>query len=125
MAVTVKRQSTELNFEIDKGSSFRHQITWKTGPSGSETEVDLTDCTARMQLRANVTSSTILHELTTENDGIVLGDIAGTIDLFISDTDSTSFSWTDAVYGLEIIFPNTDVRRLLRGKFKAFDETTR
>lgn len=125
MAVTVKRQSTELNFEIDKGSSFRHQITWKTGPAGSELPVDLTGCTAQMQIRSRPTSPDVLHELTTENGGITLGDATGTIDLFISDEDSTAFTWKDAVYGLEITFVNTDVRRLLRGKIKAYDETTK
>lgn len=125
MVETVNRQSTELALEIDKGSTFRHTVTWKSGPTGSETLVDLTGATARMQIRSDVTNDTILHEMTTENDGITLGGALGTIELHISDTDSTLFAWTKGVYGLEIILSTGDVRRLLRGKVKAFDETTR
>ena len=125
MVETVNRQSTELSLEIDKGSTFRHTVTWKSGPTGSEVLVDLTDAAARMQIRSDVTHDSILHDMTTENGGITLGGVAGTIELYISDTDSTAFTWTKGVYGLEIILANGEVRRLLRGKIKAFDETTR
>jgi len=128
MVDTVVRESAELNFEIDMGSTFRHVITWSTGEEGAEELVDLTDCTARMHMRSTVTSAVLVHEATTENDGITLGGALGTIEIFISDTDTSAFTFKNnkGVYGLEIIFPDTlDVRRLLRGKVKVFDETTR
>jgi len=128
MVATVSRQSTDLNLEIDKGSTFRHQVTWKAGEEGAETAVDLTDCTAQMQIRETQDDSIILHEMTTENGGIVLGNvdpIDGTINLYISDEDSTAFTWNKAVYSIEISFSSGDTRRLLRGKVKAFNETTR
>ena len=125
MAAKISRQSAELDFEIDKGSTFRHQITWKTGLEGQEVAVDLTGCTARMHIREDIDATIIEQELTTENGGITLGGILGTVDLYISDLDSTAFTIEKGVYGLEIIFPNTDVRRLLRGKIKVFNEVTR
>lgn len=125
MTDTINRQSAELNIEIDKGSTFRHTLTWKSGTKGSETPVDLTDCTARMQIREKQASPDFLHEMTTENGGITLGGVAGTIELFINDAASTTFAWKKGTYGLEIEFLNGDVRRLLRGSFVAHDETTR
>lgn len=122
----ITRLSAPLDIEVDKGSTFRHEITWMAGEEGFETEVDLTGCTARMQLRESATSDTILHEMTTEDGGITLGGVNGTVEMFISDTASTLFTFRRAVYGLEIIFPiSSDVRRLLRGTFTFFDETTR
>lgn len=122
----ISRQSAELLIEIDKGSTFRHTITWKSGPEGSETPVDLTGCSAEMQIREDQDSDIILHTLSTGIEGgITLGDAAGTIELYIADGASTAFDWNSGVYGLEITFSNGDVRRLLRGKIKAFNETTR
>ena len=124
MAVKISRRSVVINIEIEKGSTFRHRFVW-TYEVEPQDPIDLTGATARMQIRPDVDSDTLLHELTTEDGGIQLGDAAGTIDLFVSDTDSTAWEWVSGVYGLEIVFPNTDVRRLCRGSIKAFDETTR
>jgi len=125
MVDTVQRLSAELNLEIDKGSTFRHRITWSSGEEGLEELVDLTDCTAEMHIRPSLDSTTIYHELTTENGGITLGDGTGTIDLYISDEDSAAFDWNEAMYdGLEIIFPTGDTTRILRGDIEAFDEST-
>ena len=125
MVDTIARQSGELNIETEKGSTFRHTLTWKSGAEGLETPVDLTNCTADMQIRPSQQSDTILHQMTTENGGIILGGINGTIDLYISDVVSTGFDWNTGVYSLEITLANGDVKRLVRGRFTAYDETTR
>lgn len=61
---------------------------------------------ARMQIREKLTSETFVHELTTENGGIVFDDALKTITLIISDTITTGFTFTSAVYLLE--FENTN-----------------
>jgi len=121
----VPRKSQALNIEIDKGSTFRSDLIWKEGVS--ETPKDLTGYTARMQIRPDIDSETILHEMTTENGGIAITELEGKISLFISDTDSTAFDWEEGVYGLELIDTagSNDVRRLVRGEVATFDEVTR
>jgi len=111
--------------EVDKGSTFRADLVWKVGDPA--TPKNLTDYTARMQIRPDIDSDIIFHELTTENGGISIDPLEGRISLFISDTDSTDFDWEDGVYGLELIDAGdtNDVRRLTRGFVTAFDETTR
>jgi len=128
MANLISRKSAELGLEIEKGSTFRHTLTWKSGAVGLETPVDLTGATARMQLRQTVTAAAIDYEMTTENGGITLGStdpIDGTINLYMSNTDTTAFAWTKAVYSLEIQLANGDVRTIVRGNVTAYDETTR
>jgi len=128
MASLISRKSAELGLEIEKGSTFRHTLTWKSGTAGAETPVDLTGATARMQLRQSVTAATFDYEMTTENSGITLGSpdpIDGTITLYMSDSDTTGFAWTKAVYSLEIQLANGDVRTIVRGNVTAYDETTR
>ena len=125
MANLISRKSAQLDMEVEKGTTFRHKLTWKSGLEGSETPVDLTGATARMQLRPTITSASILHEMTTENGGIELGGALGTVDLLIIDIDSTAFNWKKAAYSLEVVMANTDIVTLIRGTVVAYDETTR
>lgn len=112
----------KLKFTIYQGATFRKRLTWKS-PSG--VPIDLTGCTARMQVRPEVESPTVLLELTTANGGITLGGVAGTIELFVSDDASTLFTWTAGVWDLEIEFPGGDVRRLAQGSISVSPEVTR
>jgi hypothetical protein len=105
--------AAKLKFLIEQGATFAKTLTWKTG--STPTPVDLSTCTARMQIRATIEATTPLVSLTTENGGITLGGVAGTIQLFIDPTDTADFTWTTGVYDLEIAFSATDVRRLLYG----------
>ena len=117
-------QAAKLKFTIYQGATFRKRLTWK-GPLPAQTPIDLTGCAARMQVRPEVESSTVLLELTTANGGITLGGVAGTIELFISDDASTLFTWTAGVWDLEIEFPGGDVRRLAQGSISVSPEVTR
>lgn len=112
----------KLKFTIYQGATFRKRLTW-TAPSG--TPIDLTGCTARMQVREEVESSTVLLSLTTENDGIALGDALGTIDLYASDEDTSAFTWDAGVWDLEIVHPGGEVTRLAQGSISVSPEVTR
>lgn len=112
-----------VNLTIYQGATFRSLSTWKSGTPSLP--VDLTGCTARMQIRPTIASTTVYVTLTTENGGITLGDDAGTVAVFISDEDTAAFTWATGFYDLEIEFPSGDVRRLLAGKVKVSPEVTR
>ena len=113
----------KLKLTIYQGATFRKRLTWSAGTPA--VPVDLTGCTARMQVRPEVESPTVLLELTTASGGIALGGVAGTIELFVSDDASTLFTWTDGVWDLEIEFPGGDVRRLAQGSISVSPEVTR
>ena len=113
--------------KIYQGATFTKSLTWKTAPDeeSAKTPVDLTGCTARMQVRAKVGASEVLLSLTTENGGIALGGTAGTIELLIDADDTAAIAWTSGVYDLEIVFPGGQVRRLMYGSFTVSLEVTR
>lgn len=113
----------KVKLTIYQGATFRWSATLKSGSPAVVT--DLTGYTARMQVRADITSAEALLDLTTENGGIVLGDAAGTIDLFVSAADTTAIDWTDGVYDLELIAPNGDVIRRIYGTVSVSPEVTR
>jgi len=112
----------KLKFTIYQGATFRKRLTWKA-PSG--TPIDLTGCTARMQVRAEVDSDVVLLSLTTENGGISLGGAAGTIDLLSADDETAAMTWDGGVWDLEIVHPNGDVTRLAQGSISVSPEVTR
>ena len=128
---TIKRTSVIINIEWDKGSTFRHPFTWTTGPDlDNQTPVDLTGVTAAMHIRDKYDDS-LLHTMTTENGGISLEPVAyspnetGVIEVYISAADLAAFNWAStAVYDLDLFLVNGDVRKLVRGDFKLFDEVT-
>jgi len=123
MVATIKRQSAELNIEIEKGSTFSHTLTWKSGVPGGETAVDLTGATAKIQIKSMKRNSTVMYEGTTAGGQITLGGINGTILLTIPAADSASWRFKEGKYNLEIYFPSGEEKRFLRGMIYTFDET--
>jgi len=111
------------NITIYQGATLRDVTTWKSGDPA--VPVDLTGCTARMQVRQKVESTDVLLSLTTENGGIILGGTAGTVTIYLSATATAALTWKSGVYDLEIEFGTGDVRRLLAGAVVVSPEVTR
>lgn len=118
-------QPANIDLTVYKGSDFTKGIQWKTG--ATPTPVDLTDCTARMQIRKNVNDTVVLDTLTTENNKLVIEDAEqGKIRIDIPADVSTAYAFTSGVYDLEIVFPVTGrVVRIIEGCFSAIPEVTR
>lgn len=105
----------------NQGDTFQFVVTWK---DGNKDPVDLTDRTARMQLRVTPDAEEVIAELTTENGGVTLGGTDGTIELFISAEDTAAIEPSSYKYDLEIITGDF-VSKLLKGKFKLLAEVTK
>jgi len=86
--------------------------------------VDLTNYTARMQLRAKLNSPDVLHTLTTENSGIVFDNTAKTITLTIPSNITEAFDFVSAVYNLELI-KDAQVINFATGNISLQREVTR
>lgn len=114
----------KLNLKIDQGATFSKLVTWRTG-STTGTPVDLTGCIARMQARSKITDQLVLLDLTTANGGIALGGAAGTIQIKLTATQTAAFTWSSAVYDMEIEFPDGTVMRRLQGVISVYPEVTR
>ena len=86
--------------------------------------VILTSYTARMQIRAKLTDTAVIKELTTENGGIVIDAANHTITIAISAADTAAFTFSSAVYSLELV-SGTEVSQLLAGNMTLVKEVTR
>lgn len=114
----------KLNFSLDQGATNRKLLTWKTGTP--PTEVNLSGCSARLQARPSIKSDTVLIELGTFNNTIILGSQgAGTIELIFYPESTIGSNWTTAFYDLEITLANGDIKRLVEGTLTLSPEVTR
>ncbi len=117
-------QPASLDLTIYKGSTFVKSIQWKTGDPA--VAVDLTGCTARMQVRKSPCDSVILESLTTENSKIVITEpLNGKLEIRISASVSSAYTFVSGVYDLELVFTNGTVTRIIEGNFIAMPEVTR
>ena len=120
MPLPVKRKLT-----INQGATFRASWVWKPGGMA----MDLTGCTARMQVRPERESPEVLLEMTTENGGITLGAVPGEIALYLGATNTASgvLDWESGVYDLEMQHPSgaDEVTRFAEGVVVVRPEVTR
>lgn len=116
-----------LDLLIEKGSTFRKTLTWKTRDleTGEETPVDLTSYSARAQFRETHESPVPFFDLSQENGGIELNTSTGEITLFIPAEVSTPVVYSSGVWDLEVFQGTDTVIRLVQGKVKLTPEVTR
>lgn len=107
------------NIICDQGATFQRQLTYKDSAGAP---INLSNYSARMQVRPTVDSTTLTLELTTQNGRITLGGAAGTIDLLVLASAMTMSG--EYVYDLELV-TGTTVVRLVQGYFTVRAEVTR
>ena len=113
----------KLKLTIYQGATFRKRLTWRTP---SKVPIDLTGCTARMQVREDYGSPLPLLELTTENGGVTIDPVeTGVLHLYLSDADTSACLWDGGVFDIEIVHPSGDVTRLMQGSVSVSPEVTR
>ena len=113
------------DIRIRQGASFNLPIIY-TDNEEPPAPIDLTGFSARMTIRKNAASPSII-ELTTENGRITLGGAAGTITLSINATDTEALPAVDGVYDLEVYRPGNPpyVDPVLEGNASVAREITR
>ena len=115
--------AAQINLTIDKGSTFRKDFIWKAGLA--ITPVDLTGCTAKMQIRPAHGSPVLLLELTSNPaQYLSLGTTNGTISIDIPANVTREIAVENAVYDLEITMSDSSVTRLLYGSIEFTPEVT-
>jgi hypothetical protein len=89
------------------------------------TPIPITGYSAQMQIRETLESTTVLHELTTANNGIVIDPVNFTITLKISAAVTGTFNFDAAVYSCELTDNQGNVIPFLTGSISLVKEVTR
>lgn len=122
----------KYDFTIEQGATYRDSFTWRVDDGSSPPTgpiVDLAGCTARMHVRTTISAPDppLLSLTTAVNGGITLtaGAASPNIQWVITDAQTSALNFTSAVYDLELILSNGDVKRLLKGTVTLDKEVTR
>lgn len=116
------------NLVLYEGSGFYpERVVWKAGATAEAlAPVNLTGCTARMQVRLDYDDPTALLTLDTADGSLVLTYLEGVIEFEPTLESITGLGWESAVYDLEVTHPGQSrPRRLVQGKVKVSREATR
>lgn len=110
----------KYNMVCPQGSTFKQSMRYLL----DEQEIDLTNYSAKMQVREKHTSDVAIIELSSDNNLITLSN-ASNIQLLISDTVTATFAPKEYVYDLELINPQGETTRIIEGFFLVTPEVTR
>lgn len=113
---------TKQNLTIKQGTTYRFDFYFV---NDDDTVPDLSNHTARLQIRATVDGATTLVDLTTENNGISINGVLGKVSLLISSAATAAFTWTKGVYDLELIDQSGEVSSPVYGGVVVQKEVTR
>lgn len=114
--------AAKLNLTIKQGATFRKRLVWR---GSNKKPINLTGYTAKMQARSAYGDPQVLFELSTENGGISLGGTAGTVELYVSDETTATFSFDRAVYDLFLYASNGDALPLIEGIVRVIPRATK
>jgi len=111
-----------VELEIAQGATFSRAISYLQA-NGSPR--DLTDYTARMQIRTAVGGDLIV-ELNTENGGIIIEGLLGRVTMTMGSAETAALPATTGVFDLELSSPDATpvVTRLLEGTVTITPEVT-
>jgi hypothetical protein len=112
--------TTRARQACEQGSTFHKMLTYKNTCDGSP--IDLTGFDAKMQIRSDSESATIVFELSTENGRITIDE--NKIHLLISNTETLTIPVGRYVYDLVISSAGT-ATRLLEGYIDVKSDVTR
>jgi len=112
----------QYDLTIYQGADLDLPMTWQ---SDAEMVYDLSSHTARLQVRANKDSTTVLLEMTSQGGQIVLAAVSPNIKLVLTAAVTALITWTEGVYDLELVEPGGKVIRLLEGLARVSGEVTR
>jgi hypothetical protein len=113
-------KTPNYNFTCPQGATFDVLLTWKDNAGAP---VDLTGCSAALQVRPTYSSPAPLIDIYS-GDGITLGDALGTIHLVVDAAITEAVPAGSYVYDLKITFESGSVTRLMQGKWQHTAEVT-
>jgi len=114
------------NLTLDQGADYRITPMWLTGRP--QLPVDLTGCTARLQIRETLATAVpivSISTLATAQGGIILGGSAGTIAILITKAATLAIKFEVGVYDLFVDFPLGESRRFMDGRVFVQPRVTR
>jgi hypothetical protein len=111
------------NITIEQGSTYKLALYWK---NSANNPIPLINYTAKMQIRASTGASVVLLELSSaDTEQIQIYEKQGAINLTIGYQQTANLPPSVAVYDLEVMSPEGEVTKLIKGRCRIEGEVTR
>jgi hypothetical protein len=114
-----------IDLTIYQGTSYRLPLGWKTRVDGVEVPVDLTGCTARMQIRRRLRSTEVELDLGVAGYITIESPLEGRMAVDIPAEVTAAMAFRSGVYDIEIEFAGGEVYRFAQGAVRLVPEVTR
>lgn len=111
-----------VNITIQQGDTYALDVQWIDDTTGQP--VDLTDASARMQLRTYYSSPGVVLDLST-GTGITIDALTGRLTIVVPATQTAGLAAQSGVYDLEVTFASGVVKKVIRGTYTVDPEVTR
>lgn len=97
---------------IEQGTTLNIPIQWKP----NNNVINITNYVITMQIRKFIEDTTVLLELSTTNGKIIITDsVSGVFTVKISPSDTSTATWSNGVYDINILDTNANVYKVLKG----------
>jgi hypothetical protein len=113
--------ASTYNFLCEQGATLQFTLQYL---NELEAPIDITDATARMQVRPEINSATVILELTTENNRLTINGALGEIEILVDAEDTEDLPIGNYYYDLELV-QGSFVTRFIEGRFFVKAEVTR
>ena len=110
---------------INSVNSLQYGTYTTGGVVEYNTPVDISNYSARMQIRENVESTTVIHSATSQNGQVMLSNEFKTITINIPAKITQEFTFETAVYSLELYTAGGIVIPFITGNLTLIPEVTR
>lgn len=100
------------NFEVNQFATFDFVITYK---DNLDVAIDLTGYSAKMVI-GNGPNPSVTYLTLTDGAGITLGGAAGTLEIEVTDEQTSLFTFDTAYYDVVITSSGGEKTRLVQGK---------
>lgn len=114
--------TSQLDLSIQKGSRLVQPVLVTT--NGNSVPL-LPGTKARMQIRANRNSATVLAELSVDNSRLAIDTDAAKVTITFASAYTAGFTFTRAVYDLKLVYPDNEEETIIEGRVFVFPSVTK
>lgn len=114
--------ATKFDLDIEQGIPYKKKFLVRNEDNSLPV---MTGWTARMQFRQYVSSPVVALDASTSNNKLVINTGDSSVEIVLSEADTTVFSSVKYVYDLELLDSSSKPIRLLQGTVSVSQEVTR
>ena len=104
--------ANQKNFEVDQNTTFMFTIDYKDNDGDP---INLTDCSAKMQVRDTKGGSKLAFTLTSPVGGIAIDEAAGRLTIRMTPTQTNKLFFPKSSYDIMLTDSNLNKTKILEG----------